>query len=139
MSQQYNYSTTNGNQRTTITYNCSSSAFAYTIMGDDIKKDFDFLLEEGELGSLLNQFLDDLKTACDVENPFNFNDTHTDISKLYTEIQANVNDLKTSLVTLNSALKTDIDNVNAELKTNFGYWVGGKVNEAGRSTTTINP
>lgn len=123
--------------KTTVKYNAEKKAFAYTIIGDDIKADWDFLQPTGEIMNYMNEFLSYIQAAGAVTDAFNFNDTHRDIADLYTELEADVKDLESSLQTLHSAFMTDIDNVNAELKTNFGYWVGGTVNEASRTTTTI--
>ena len=104
----------------------------YTIIGEDIKADFDFLLPTGEIGNKLDEMLSNLKNAADITDAFYFENgsTASDIQHVYDEIDADVKNLKNTLNTLHSAFITDIDNINAELEVNFGHWIGYKCNKA---------
>lgn len=131
----YTETHTDGNTKTTIFYTSTKEGFGYTIIGDNIKGDFNWLT--GDMYTALDEFMAYIRDAAAIQ-AFNFNDAHHDISVLVPEIEADVNSLKGSLETLKGALIKDIDNVNAELKVNFGYWVGGRAKEAGRSTETVS-
>lgn len=129
-----------GNTKTTTktTYTCSEEGFAYTIIGEDIKADFDFLKSDNSIGQKLDEMLSYLKNASDIDDAFYFENGSSvfDIVHAYEEIKKDVEENKKCLDTVHSVYITAIDNVNAELKTNFGYWAGYKVNKAGRKTTT---
>ena len=116
-----------------VTYDCEQKSFSYTIIGDNIKADFDFLKRGGELSDKLHKFLDLIQEANDNENAFSFNDTCNSLDGFYDNVKKEVDSLEGSLETLHSAFMTDIDNINAELKVNFGYWLGGTAREAGRT------
>ena len=111
-------------------YSCTKKNMQYTIISDEIKKDFDFLLSTGTLGNKLDEMLNYLNTAAGITNAFYFENGGSvqDINHVYEEIKNDVSQLKTDLETLHSAFMTDIDNINAELEVNFGHWVGYKVN-----------
>jgi hypothetical protein len=102
----------------------------YTIISDEIKKDFDFLLSSNTMGNKLDEMLNYLNTAAGISNAFYFENGGSvqDINHVYEEIKNDVSQLKSDLDTLHAAFMTDIDNVNAELEVNFGHWVGYKVN-----------
>lgn len=123
---------------TKTTYTCTEEGFAYTIIGEDIKADFDFLKSDNVIGQKLDEMLNYIKTAADIDDAFYFENGSSvyDILHVYDEIKKDVEENKKCLDTLNAAYITAIDNVNAELKTNFGYWAGYKVNKAGRSVQT---
>lgn len=131
----YTDTTTSGNTTTTIHYTSSKEAFHYTIIGENIKSDFNFLTSDMYTG--LDEFMKYIHDAGAIK-AFNFNDSHFDISNLEPELQSDVNQLKSSLEALKNSLIKDVDNVNAELKVNFGYWVGGRAREAGRETHTVS-
>ena len=65
-----------------------------------------------------------------------YSNIKTETAKKAEDVKKDVEETKKCLDTVHSAYMTAIDNVNAELKTNFGYWAGYKVNQAGRKTTT---
>jgi hypothetical protein len=129
-----------GNTKTTTktTYTCTEEGFAYTIIGEDIKADFDFLKSDNAIGQKLDEMLSYIKSAADIDDAFYFENGSSvfDILHAYEELKKDVEDNKKCLDTLHSAYIKAIDNVNAELKTNFGYWAGYKVNKAGRSVKT---
>lgn len=119
---------------TTYTYSCGTqSGFEFYIIGDDIRADFDFCKGSqtgaASIAGNLDEMLQHLKVATSNVDAFYFEggSTVSDLSKLYTEIEKDVNELKDGLNTLHGAIMTDIDNVNAELKKNFGYWKGRKL------------
>lgn len=111
-------------------YTCTKKNMQYTIISDEIKKDFDFLLSTNTMGNKLDEMLNYLNTAAGISNAFYFENGGSvqDINHVYEEIKNDVSQLKSDLDTLHAAFMTDIDNVNAELEVNFGHWVGYKVN-----------
>ena len=111
-------------------YTCTKKNMQYTIISDEIKKDFDFLLSTNSMGNKLDEMLNYLNTAAGITNAFYFENGGSvqDINHVYEEIKNDVSQLKSDLDTLHAAFMTDIDNVNAELEVNFGHWVGYKVN-----------
>ncbi|MGN0967533.1 MAG: hypothetical protein ACI4OP_08170 [Candidatus Coprovivens sp.] len=111
-------------------YTCTKKNMQYTIISDEIKKDFDFLLSSNTMGNKLDEMLNYLNTAAGISNAFYFENGGSvqDINHVYEEIKNDVSQLKSDLDTLHAAFMTDIDNVNAELEVNFGHWVGYKVN-----------
>ncbi len=133
-------SSTSGNTttKTSTTYSCSEEAFAYTIIGEDIKQDFNFLKSGDELGLKLDEVLNYIKVGSDISDAFYFENGSSvyDIVHVYDELKLDVDACKQCLDTLHAAYMTAIDNVNAELKVNFGYWAGYKVNQGKRTTTT---
>ena len=112
-------------------YTCTKKNMQYTIISDEIKKDFDFLLSTGSLGQKLDEVVNYLSIAAGITNAFYFENGGSvqDINHAYEEIKNDVSVLKADLDTLHAAFMTDIDNINAELEVNFGHWVGYKVNE----------
>ncbi len=136
----YRESSTEGNVTTTTstTYSCTEESLAYTIIGDEIKADFDFLKSDNQLGQKLDEMLSYVKLASDISDAFYFENGSSvyDIVHVYDEIKKDVEENKKSLDTLYQAFITAIDNVNAELKVNFGYWAGYNVNEGKKVTTT---
>lgn len=117
----YNNSTTNANGTTTTdSYSCKKSVLSYTLIGDDIKNDFKFLLPGNAMCNKLDEMIAELNKCLSIE-AFDI-DGLTDISQAVQEIEKDVYDLKNGLSTLYNAFIKDIDNVNAELKLNFGHW-----------------
>lgn len=136
----YTYTTTNGDTTISTEYSCDKKSFAYTTISDDIKIWFDFLLENGSICNNLNQMLNYLQSAADIQTGFNIScdaGSSKDIQHVYKQINEEVNKLKSSMVELHNALDKDVDNINAELEVNFGYWTGYDV-KAGKTTTTKN-
>jgi len=133
----YTQTTTSGDTTTRVTYSCDKKSMQYTIMGEDIKGDFDFLKEGGSIQAKLDEVLQYIDEANQI-SAFNFegSDSVSDINEAVTELEEDISQLKEALSTLHSAFLTDIDNVNAELETNFGHWIFGDVEEASRTTTT---
>lgn len=130
----------NGDNTTTKTpYTCTKKSLQYTTIGDDIKKDFDFLLASGGISTNLDLMLAELEKAANVTTAFLFENggSESDIQHVYEEIRDDVNRLKDQLVILHTAFMTDIDNINAELELNFGHFIGANV-KAGRSETYSN-
>lgn len=138
MSKTYTYSETNGNTKTDITYTAEPKAMQYTIIGDDIRKDFDFLTNSmQEKIGLIDK---ELRSAADNSSAFYFENGSSvnDLSKMYEEISEDLKQLNEGLNILHGALMKDIDNVNAELEYNFGHLAFYKVKEAGRTTTDLS-
>lgn len=136
----YVQTVTEGNVTTTTEYTCEEKGMQYTVISEDIKKDFDFLLSNGEIAEKLDEMLKELSSASSIVDAFSFESgtVEKDISKTYDEIKTDVESLKSSLQILHDAFITDIDNVNAELETNFGHFVGYSVSEGNKTTTTTN-
>lgn len=118
---------------TTYTYTCGNkTGFEYYVLGDDIRREFDFLKSsntgDNSISGNLAKMMEYIKSASSNTAAFLFKNnagaTESDFSKLEQEIQQYVKDLNSSLDVLHSAIMTDIDNVNAELDLNFGYWQG---------------
>lgn len=126
-----------GNVKTTTKYTCESVDLSYTIIGDGIKEDFNFLTNT--IQDKLDEMLSELQTAASVNDAFHFENgvAVSDINKAYEEIKSDVSVAKELLNTLHSAFMTDIDNVNAELENNFGYWAFNKPRIAGQETEII--
>lgn len=139
MANVYTHSENDGDFTTTTEYTCTKKGMQYTIIGEDIKSDFNFLLPGDEISRKLDDMLGELEIAANNVSGFEFSNGSTvrDLQHVYDEISKDVRVIKENLSTLHSALITDIDNVNAELEVNFGYWVGYKVN-AGKTTKTPN-
>ncbi len=120
----------------TTTYEYSKgdcSGFEYYVLGNDIRKEFDFLKGSAtgtdSIAGNLDECLVHLKKATSNVDAFYFDNgaVVSDLNNLYLEIEKDINDLKDSLNILHAAFMTDIDNVNAELDGNFGYWLGRKL------------
>lgn len=132
----YNDVQINGNTKTTSKYTCESANLSYTIIGDNISEDFEFI---NTISTKLDEMLKKLESASSITDAFDIeNGGHvSDITKAYNEIKSDVQLMKSGLSTLHSAFMTDIANVNAELENNFGYWAFNKPRLAGKTTETI--
>ncbi len=113
-------------------YTCGNNkALEYYILGDDIRKEFDFLTDASSNGipNKLTEMLKELKEAANNVTAFKFENgaSVNSLEKAYQEIDADVANIRSALSVLHSAIMTDIDNVNAELDANFGYWIGRKL------------
>ena len=128
-------SRTVGNKKETANYSVDGGGFGYSLITDDIKGDFDFLISD--LPTKLDEAMAEIDAAANITDGFEFSGgaSASDISKARDELQKDINALKTSLATLNSAFKTDIDNINAELKYNFGWIIIGNVKGSVRTET----
>lgn len=139
MGQYYEDVETNGNTRTTSKYSCESKNLQYTIIGEDIKEDFSFLVKD--LPQKLDEVKKELYDAAYVENAFLFQNGGKGVANLeamYNELQNDIETLKLGLSSLHTSLLTDIDNINAELENNYGHWAFNKAVLAGRKTETID-
>ena len=132
------YVHTEGNTKTTITYSCTPKDMQYTIIGEEIKKDFDFLIKN--IPNLLDESLNDLNAAAGTTNAFYVEGSskYNDLMHVYEELKQDVAKVKQNLSTIHGRLMTTIDNVNAELENNFGHWAFFSVNEAGRKVETVD-
>ncbi len=121
-----------GNVKTTYSYSIDTSGFGYSIIDDEsgIRDDFKFLIEE--MPNKLTEIQRYLDTALGITTAFEFNDVK-DVSNAVTELTADINSLKGTLVDLFNAFMIDIDNVNAELAYNFGWVRIGKIKGSQRS------
>ena len=128
----YNVTEQSGNTKVTTKYTCDSAALQYTIIGDNIKADFDFI--NTTLHDKLDEMLAEVAKAAAINDAFYFSNGTTvyDINKAYEEIKADVELLKTGLNELRKGFDTAIINVNAELESNFGYWAFNKPRVAGK-------
>ncbi len=124
-----------GNSKTTANYSVDTSGFGYSIITDDIRTDFDFLINS--LPNKLDEVLKELDSAVSISDGFYFEGSgqENDISKARDEIKTDIENLKTSLADLHSAFMTDIDNINAELEYNFGWIIIGEVKGSQRTET----
>ena len=111
-------------------YSCKKKNMQYTIIGESIKKDFDFIKSDGAIAQKLDEMVNYLKNAAAITDGFYFENggNVNDVNEAYEEIKTDVGKVKDELGRLHSAFMTDIDNINAELEVNFGHWVGYKVN-----------
>lgn len=132
-------SNTEGNKKTTATYSCDTSGFGYSIITDDIKSDFNFLINE--LPQKLDNAMTKINDAAAINNAFYFENGSvvSDLSAARDEIQSDINSLKTELASLHSAFMTDIDNINMELEYNFGWIIIGEVKGSKRTVTIEEP
>ncbi len=135
--QTYDVVESDGTTKTTSKYTCESKDLQYTIIGENIKADFDFLIKD--IPDRLDEVLSEISQASSINDAFYFENgsSVSDISKAYDEIKSDIELLKSGLTTLHSAFMTDIDNVNAELENNFGYWAFNKPNLAGKTVETV--
>lgn len=127
-----------GNTRTTSKYSCESKDLQYTIIGENIKEDFDFLIKD--LPQKLDEVKKELYNAAYVENAFLFQNggkVSSNLDSMYNELQHDIETLKAGLTSLHTSLLTDIDNVNAELENNYGHWAFNKAVLADVTTETI--
>ena len=117
---------------TTVSYTYDVKDMQYTIIGDNIKNDFKFLIED--IPNLLDESLNTLNKGTSIQDAFYFeNGTKVqDLMHVYDEIKRDLDSVKQELATLHSAFMTDIDNVNAELASNFGHIMFLDIKEAGR-------
>lgn len=116
-----------GDTKSTATYSCDTSGFGYSIITDDIRGDFDFLINE--LPQKLDNAMTEINNAADITDAFYFENQSSveDLSAAKEEIQQDINNLKRELGLLHTAFMTDIDNINMELEYNFGWPVIGEV------------
>ena len=129
----------NGNTRTISKYSCESKSLQYTIIGDNIKEDFAFLIKD--IPQKLDEVKKELYDAAYVENAFLFQNggkVVTNLEAMYNEIQKDIETLKVGLNSLHNSLLTDINNVNAELENNYGHWAFNKAVLAGSKTEKID-
>lgn len=124
-----------GSTKTTATYSCDTSGFGYSIITDDIRKDFDFLISA--LPNKLDEVMSEINSSAKISDAFLIENgsSFNDLSIVRDELQKDINTLKTELSTLHSAFMTDIDNINMELEYNFGWIVIGKVKGSQRTET----
>lgn len=132
------YVYTEGNTKTTITYSCTPKDMQYTIIGEEIRKDFDFLTQK--IPALLDESLQKLNAAASINDAFYVEGStkYNDLMHVYDELKQDVSKIKQNLSTVHSRFMTSIDNVNAELENNFGHWAFFTVNEADRKVETID-
>lgn len=116
-----------GTTKTTATYSVDTSGFGYSIITDDIKADFDFLIND--LPQKLDNVMAELNNATNIDDAFYFENGNNvkDLALARDEIQKDVNNIKTELNNLYNAFMMDIDNINAELEYNFGWIIIGDV------------
>lgn len=135
--QTYDVVENDGTTKTTSKYTCESKDLQYTIIGDNIKGDFNFI--NTDIPNKLAEILSEVGAAAAITDAFYFENggKESDINKAYEEIKADIEKINTGLSTLHSAFMTDIDNVNAELENNFGYWAFNKPNLAERIVETV--
>ncbi len=126
-------SNTEDKKKTTATYSCDSSGFGYSIITDDIRGDFDFLIND--LPQKLDNAMAEINDAAAITDAFYFENQSSvgDLSVARDEIQTDINNLKRELSLLHSAFMTDIDNVNMELEYNFGWIIIGEVKGSQRT------
>lgn len=122
-----------GNKKSTATYRCDTSGFGYTKITDDIKNDFNFLINE--LPQKLDNAMKELNSAADIETAFYVENQSmvNSIKSAKDEINNDINSLKRELELLHSAFMKDIDNINAELEYNFGWIIIGEVKGSTRT------
>lgn len=126
-----------GNNKVTVSYNCTPKDMQYTIIGEEIKKDFDFLIKG--IPNLLDESLKNLDSAASMSDAFYVEGStkYSDLMHVYEELKQDIAKVKQNLTTVHGRLMTSIDNVNAELENNFGHWAFFSVNEATRSVEPI--
>lgn len=127
-----------GTTKTTKKYTCESESLSYTIIGDNIKEDFEFLTNQ--IPEKLNMVLKEISDAAAISDAFYFENgsSEYDISAAHTEIKKDIELINNGLTLLYNAFITDINNVNAELENNFGYWAFNKPKLAGKTVETID-
>lgn len=122
--------------KTKVTYSCTQQNMSYTIIGDNIREDFKFLIKNdvNAIPGILNEALETFKTASEINDAFYFENggSVNDLSAGFNDVKNDVVALNAQLESLYSALMKAIDNVNAELATNFGHWAFYSTHEASR-------
>ncbi len=124
-----------GNKKGTAEYSVDASGMGYSIITDDIKADFDFLIQD--LPNKLDEVSNYINQAAGVTDAFYFEGSGTvqDISEAADKLNTEINDLKGTLNDLHSAFMTDIDQINAELEYNYGWVVIGHPKGSVRTET----
>ncbi len=126
---------TSGNKRGTANYSVDASGMGYSIITDDIRADFNFLIED--LPNKLDEVANYINQAAGIGDAFYFEGSGTvqDISEAAEKLNNDINNLKGTLGNLHSAFMTDIDNINAELEYNYGWVVLGHAKGSVRTET----
>lgn len=130
MSSSYKDVQVSGNTKTTTTYTGEkNTSMEYKIMGDGIKNEFNFLVNE--MPDKLDSVLEKINNIASNDSALYFENgsTVSNLEIMAQELQQDINQLKSGLSTLHDAIIKDIDNVNGELGVNFGHWAFYKVNE----------
>ncbi|MDE5830654.1 MAG: hypothetical protein K2H53_03065, partial [Clostridia bacterium] len=91
------YVVTEGNTKTTITYSCEPKDMQYTIMGQDIKNDFNFL--KLAIPRLLDEAMKNLNSAASISDAFYVegNTKYNDLMHVHSELQRDVEKIKENL------------------------------------------
>lgn len=112
-----------------VTYKCDTTGIGYSVITDDIKSDFDFLITD--IPNALEEVRKEIDSAAVITDAFYFENGNkvNDITQAYQEMSSDITKLNEILNVLHDAFMTDIDNVNAELQNNYGWVIGGYLNK----------
>lgn len=123
---------------TNTKYDVQVDGVKYTVIGDNIKADFDFLIKD--IPNMLEEARKKIKSASEINDAFMVENGAkvNDLMNLYEEINKDIDDAKNQLNIVHSAFMTDIDNINAELEYNFGDIELVSYEEAGREVIEKN-
>lgn len=125
---------TEGNKKITAKYSIYSSGCGYSIITDDIKNDFNFLIND--IPNKLDSAMNEINGAADIDYAFHFennNEVVKSLSVVQQELKNDIANLKGELERLHQAFMTDIDNINMELEYNFGWIIIGDVKGSQRT------
>ncbi len=103
-------------------YTATEENLKYTVIGDNIKSDFDFLTDSASESGIcywVGEAEKHIKEAAS-RLPFHVG-SFKDIDHAYNQLIPEFEGLKAGLGELRTAIGVDIDNINAELELNFGY------------------
>ena len=118
---------------TNTKYDVQVDGVKYTVIGENIKSDFDFLIKD--IPNLLEEAKKKFDEATSTSTAFYFENNYKIdgfLAKECLSIRDDINKAIEQLNTLHKALITDIDNINAELEYNFGDIELVNYEEAGR-------
>lgn len=126
-----------GTTKTTVGYSIDTSGIGYSEISQDIRTDFNFLIED--LPNKLDEVMKEIDSAASITDAFTFEPgtAVVDISKAQTELKTDISNLKSALTDLYNAFMNDIDKINDELEYNYGWIIVGDVKETSRSTEEV--
>ena len=116
----------NSSSITNYNYKVTVKDWQYTIIGENIRKDFDFIIDK--IPEKLQEALKNLEDVAAINDAFYIESTNvvSDLSHVYDEIKEGIEKAKQMSETLHGNFIDAIQNVNKELRNNFGWEYIGK-------------
>jgi hypothetical protein len=124
-----------GNKKCYANYSVDASGMGYSIITDDIKADFNFLVDD--MPNKLDEVGNYIEQAASINDAFYFENggAVSDITEAADFLKTDIENLKISLADLHTAFMTDIDNINKELEYNYGWLIIGEPKGSHRTET----